>query len=107
MLENLNNFLKKIKYSENHILFMTIQDKTTVGKKGEILPKKLLRDVSGIKPGDQVLIEAHQGELIIKKIYSVEEALTMPIIATGTPESIEKDIEEERERQGRLTNEEH
>ena len=54
-----------------------------------------------------MLIEAHQGEFIIKKIYSVEEALAMPIIATGTPESIEKDIEAEREIQEKLTNEEH
>jgi len=87
---------------------MTTQKyKIIVGKKGEILPKKPLRDVSGIKPGDEVLIEAHQGELIIKKIYSVEEAISMPIIAIGTPESIEKDIEEEREMQENLTNEEH
>ncbi len=86
---------------------MTSQDKTIVGKKGEILPKKPLRDASGIKPGDEVLIEAHQGELIIKKIYSVEEALAMPTIATGTPESIERDIEEERKMQEKLTNEDH
>ncbi len=86
---------------------MTTQDKIIVGKKGEILPKKPLRDIAGIKPGDEVLIEAHQGEFIIKKIYSVEEALAMPIIATGTPESIEKDIEAEREMQEKLTNEEH
>ena len=86
---------------------MTTQDKTIVGKKGEILPKKPLRDVSGIKPGDEVLIEAHQGELIIKKIYSVEEALAMPTIASGTPASIEKDIEKEREFQEKATDEEH
>jgi bifunctional DNA-binding transcriptional regulator/antitoxin component of YhaV-PrlF toxin-antitoxin module len=86
---------------------MTIQDKTVVGKKGEILPKKALREASGIKPGDEVLIEAHQGELIIKKIYSVEEALAMPTIATGTPETIEREIEEEMEIQENLTNEEH
>ncbi|MHA1358286.1 MAG: AbrB/MazE/SpoVT family DNA-binding domain-containing protein [Candidatus Helarchaeota archaeon] len=86
---------------------MTIQDKTIVGKKGEILPKKPLRDAAGIKPGDKVLIEAHQGELIIKKIYSVEEAFSMPVIATGTPESIEKDIEEERAIQEKFTNEEY
>ena len=86
---------------------MTIKDKIIVGKKGEILPKKPLRDAPGIKPGDEVLIEAHQGEIIIKKIYSVEEALAIPTIATGTPESIEKDIEEERQLQEKLTNEEH
>ena len=86
---------------------MTPQEKIIVGKKGEILPKKPLRDIAGIKPGDEVLVEAHKGEFIIKKIYSVEEALAMPIIATGTPESIERDIEKEREMQEKLTNEEH
>jgi len=86
---------------------MTIQDKTVVGKKGEILPKKLLRDASGIKPGDEIFIEAHPGELIIKKIYSVDEALAMPIIAAGTPNNIERDIEKEKEIQEKLTNEEH
>ncbi len=86
---------------------MTAQDRTIVGKKGEILPKKPLREVSGINPGDEVIIEAHNGELIIKKIFSVEEALTMPTIATGTPETIEADIKEERELQEKLTNEEH
>lgn len=86
---------------------MTIKDKTIVGKKGEILPKKPLRDLSGIQPGDEVIIEANEGELIIKKIYSIDELLSMPKISTGTPESIEADIEKEREIQERLTNEEH
>ncbi len=86
---------------------MTIQDKTVVGKKGDILPKKPLRDASGIKPGDQIMIEAHEGELIIKKIYSVEEALSMTTIATGTPDNIERDIEKERKIQEKLTNEEY
>ena len=86
---------------------MTTHDRTIVGKKGEILPKKPLREVSGINPGDEVIIEAHKGELIIKKIFSVEEVLSMPAIATGTPETIEEDIKEERELQEKLTNEEH
>ncbi|MGV9171655.1 MAG: AbrB/MazE/SpoVT family DNA-binding domain-containing protein [Promethearchaeia archaeon] len=85
---------------------MTIRDKTKVGKKGEILPKKPLRELSGIKPGDRVLIEAFKGELVVKKIYSINEALAMPTISKGTPESIEADIEEERKNQEKLTNEE-
>ena len=86
---------------------MTIQDKTIVGKKGEILPKKPLRELAGINPGDEVWIEAFKGELIIRKIYSIEEALDMPVIATGTAERFEKDIEKERELQEKLTNAEH
>ncbi|MHA1380256.1 MAG: hypothetical protein ACTSRG_17920 [Candidatus Helarchaeota archaeon] len=83
---------------------MTIEDKAIIGKKGEILPKKPLRDFAGIKPGDVVLIEAYKGQLIIKKIYTVEEALAMPIITTGTPENVEKDINEEKKIQEKLTN---
>ena len=71
------------------------------------MPKKPLRDLSGIQPGDEVIIEANEGELIIKKIYSIDELLSMSKISTGTPESIEADIEKEREIQERLTNEEH
>jgi len=54
---------------------MTIEDQSKVGKKGEILPKKPLRDFSGIKPGDNIIIEALPGYLIINKIYSVQELL--------------------------------
>jgi bifunctional DNA-binding transcriptional regulator/antitoxin component of YhaV-PrlF toxin-antitoxin module len=86
---------------------MIIEDDTNVGKKGEILPKKPLREVSGIKPGDRVLIEAEPGKLVIKKIYSVEEALKMPVIAEGTAESVEKDIKVEEKIQENLTNEEN
>ena len=74
---------------------MTMDKKAKVGKKGEILPKKPLREISGIKPGDKVLIEAQPGRLIINKIYSIEELLEMPIIAEGTAESVEKDINRE------------
>ena len=86
---------------------MTIEEKVKVGKKGEILPKKPLREISGIRPGDNVLIEAQPGRLIINKIFTVEELLEMPIISQGTVESVEKDIEEEMKIQEKLTNEEH
>ena len=65
---------------------MTKKDKTIVGKKGVILPKKPLRDLSSIQPGDEVIIEAYDGELIMKKIHSIDELLTMPKISIGTPE---------------------
>lgn len=86
---------------------MTLQDKTVVGKKGEILPKKPLRELAGINPGDNVIIEAFKGELIIKKIYSIKEALSLPKLAKGTPESIESNIEEELKLQEKYTNEKH
>ena len=37
---------------------MPIDENSRVGKKGEILPKKSLREFSDIKPGDNILIEA-------------------------------------------------
>jgi len=86
---------------------MKTEDKTKVGNKGEILPKKPLREFSGIQPGDTVLIEAEPGKLIINKVLSIEEALEMPVIAEGTPESLEKDIKKEEDFQESLTNAEH
>ncbi|MHA2365785.1 MAG: AbrB/MazE/SpoVT family DNA-binding domain-containing protein [Candidatus Hodarchaeales archaeon] len=81
---------------------MTVSDETIVGKKGEILPKKGLREVAKINPGDRVYMEAREGELLIRKIYSVEEALSLPIISKGTAEEIEKELEEEGSNQERM-----
>jgi hypothetical protein len=50
---------------------MTTQDKSIVGKKGEILSKKSLREISSIKAGDEVLIEAYPGKLIVKKFIQL------------------------------------
>lgn len=86
---------------------MTIEGNAKVGKKGEIRPKKPLREISGINPGDNVLIKANPGQLIINKIYSVEELLEMPIISEGTAQSVEKEIEEEVKIQEKMTNDEH
>ncbi|MBD3341484.1 MAG: hypothetical protein GF353_20440 [Candidatus Lokiarchaeota archaeon] len=85
---------------------MTIEDLSKVGKKGEILPKKPLRDFSGIKPGDNIIIEALPGRLIINKIYSVQELLEMPVISEGTAKSIEDEIEREANIQEQLTDDE-
>lgn len=82
---------------------MTTQDKTIVGKKGEILAKKTLREISGIKPGDEIIIEAHLGQLLIKKIYSIDELLEMPIISVETSEEIAKEIEEESKKQQEMS----
>ena len=82
---------------------MSNQDEAIIGKKGEILAKKQLREISGILPGDKVLITAKRGELQIKKIYSIKELLDLPVIATGTPEEIEKEIEEENKKQGEVS----
>ncbi len=78
---------------------MESPNKVKVGSKGEILPKKRLRNISDIHPGDVVLIDAKPGEIRIRKIYTVEEAMAMPIISHGTPDEIEKEILEEMKRQ--------
>jgi bifunctional DNA-binding transcriptional regulator/antitoxin component of YhaV-PrlF toxin-antitoxin module len=84
-----------------------MQETTKVGNKGEILPKKALREMAGIKPGDHVSVEARPGELLIRKIYSVEEALNLPVISEGTVENIEKELEEEAKLQEKLTTDDH
>ena len=84
-----------------------MQETTKVGNKGEILPKKALREIAGIKPGDHVSVEARPGELLIRKIYSVEEALNLPVISEGTVENIEKELEEEAKLQEKLTTDDH
>lgn len=74
---------------------MSIKDEVIIGKKGEILPKKQLREKAGFQPGDKVIIIAYPGELVIKKVYSIKELFNLPIIARGSAEEIEKEIEEE------------
>jgi bifunctional DNA-binding transcriptional regulator/antitoxin component of YhaV-PrlF toxin-antitoxin module len=74
---------------------MMTSDECIIGKKGEILPKKNLREISGINPGDKVYIEALPGKLIIKKIYSVEELLKRPSLGKYTLDQINKELEEE------------
>ena len=86
---------------------MRIDENSRVGKKGEILPKKALREFSNINPGDKILIEAQPGRLIINKIYSIDELLEMPILSQSTAESIEKEIAEDVKNQEELTNDEH
>lgn len=78
-----------------------MQEELVVGKKGEILPKKPLREISGISPGDRVLVEAYPNKLIINKVLTIDELLELPRIAKGTPEEIEAELDEE----GRLQQE--
>ena len=78
---------------------MSVEDETKMGDKGEILFKKKIRETTGIYPGDHILVTAQRGEILIKKVYSVEELLEMPIIDTGTAQKHEQDIEAEVDRQ--------
>lgn len=78
---------------------MSNDDISIMGTKGEILPKKQLRQLSGIHPGDRILIEARKGEIFIRKILSIKEVFELPEISSGTPEEIEKELEEEGRKQ--------
>lgn len=73
---------------------MSDTEKAIVGKRGEIYTRKRLRDLAGIEPGDEILIEASPGELRIRKILSLQELLDLPRISSGKVEDIERDIEE-------------
>lgn len=74
---------------------MTETDVVIMGKRGEILPKRHLRETSGIKPGDRLLIQANSGKLIIRKILSVDEALELPPLGEFSAEEAEKIMEKE------------
>ena len=81
---------------------MSKTDQTTMGKKGEILPKRHLREISGIQPGDNISIHAKSGKLTITKILSVEEALSLPTFTKHTAEEIEAIINIESRNQEEL-----
>ncbi|MEX2714927.1 MAG: hypothetical protein Q6353_014790 [Candidatus Sigynarchaeum springense] len=75
--------------------WLLMQDEIIVGKKGEILPKKALREIANIAPGDHVLVEAEPNQLIIKRIFSVKELLNLPRITSQSASSIEAELDEE------------
>lgn len=49
-----------------------------VGKKGELVLKKSVREKAGIHPGDYVIMTSKKNEIIIKKIESIEDFFKMP-----------------------------
>ncbi len=66
-----------------------------MGKKGEILPKRALREIANIKPGDKIMIEASPGELRIRKILTVDEIFELEKVSKDSPEDIDKQVKEE------------
>jgi len=49
-----------------------------VGKRGEIVLRKAEREAAGIKPGDMVVISGRPGEIVIRKVPTLEEILSRP-----------------------------
>jgi bifunctional DNA-binding transcriptional regulator/antitoxin component of YhaV-PrlF toxin-antitoxin module len=78
---------------------MVITDEGKVGKRGEILPKQPLREIAGLAPGDRILIEARPGEIIIKKILSIDEIFDLEPIAEYDPDEIEEILDDLSEKQ--------
>jgi bifunctional DNA-binding transcriptional regulator/antitoxin component of YhaV-PrlF toxin-antitoxin module len=78
---------------------MVLSDESIIGKKGEILPKKPLRDISGLNPGDKVYIEALPGKLVVHKVYTVRELFNRPKIGTITPQDLDQELVRESDRQ--------
>ena len=74
---------------------MVINDNLIVGKKGEILPKKRLRDVAGLIPGDKVCVEALPGKIIIRKIYTVDGLFNRPKLGKLTVDQLEHELSQE------------
>jgi bifunctional DNA-binding transcriptional regulator/antitoxin component of YhaV-PrlF toxin-antitoxin module len=75
-----------------------MEEEIIVGKKGEILPKKPLRELANIAPGDHVLVEAEPGQLVIKRIFSIKELLNLPRIASQPAAAIEAELDAEAKR---------
>lgn len=82
-------------------------DTSKMGKKGEILPKRVLREIANIKPGDKIMIEASPGELRIRKILTVDEIFELEKISRDVPEDMDKQIEEEIKLQMEKSDDEH
>ncbi len=74
-------------------------EKTTVGKRGEILAKKSLCNAADIHPGDTIFIEATPGQLLIRKVPKISDILQRPPIARVTAQKLEKELDEESRRQ--------
>ena len=78
---------------------MAIKDETKMGNRGEILPKQPLLDISGIHPGDRIEIEARDGELIIRKIPSIDEVFDLPAITEMSEPEFHEALKEEKQQQ--------
>lgn len=73
-----------------------------VGSKGELYPPKKIRKLIGFEPETKVeFIVTPNGELIVKKIESIEDILKMDPIAEVKVNEIEK-ISEDMQKEGEI-----
>ena len=60
---------------------MTVNTNTMIlkiGSKGEIFPPKIIREKLGFEPNQPIILFVHQDQLIVRKIYTIEEILNVP-----------------------------
>ena len=60
-----------------------------VGRRGELLPPKRVREEAGLKPGDRVIYRAEPGRIEIVKIPGLREAYSRRKIAKVSFEEFE------------------
>ena len=77
---------------------MGIMTKGYVGKKGEIYIEKRVREIAGLKPGDDLIVSVHRDEIIIKRIPSLNDILSKKPLAIISVEEIEEISREEQKK---------
>jgi len=65
--------------------------KGTVGKKGELIPPKKMRDVLGLKSGSRVIYRIDKSKLIVEPVPDIITAIKMPKFAKTTVKEFEKE----------------
>ena len=65
--------------------------KGTVGKKGELIPPKKMRDALGLKSGSRVIYRIDESKLIVEPIPDIITAIKMPKFAKTTVKEFEKE----------------
>ena len=64
-----------------------------VGSKGELFLTKKIRQIMNIEPGDRVLVEIVEGDMVIRKIDDlVDLFMTKPVSQAQKADRIEDDI---------------
>lgn len=77
---------------------MDIVAKGYVGKKGEIYIEKRIREIAGLKPGDDLMVSVYHNAIIIKRIPSLDDILNKKPLATVSVEEIEEISREEQKK---------
>ena len=75
-----------------------MSEKRVVGSKGELFPPKKVREKAGFKPGDEIIFEASEGVIVVKKRISLREALRLPKYVEMAPEEWERESREENKK---------